>query len=179
MGQSPEIPRCPKCGRFMGIHPGHEWCLVCVTERENRISLVEEALNRAGKKSPEEIAQYTGLPLPEIHRIVTTTQALNYAVDSQSLCRRCGKAPAQRGSPFCFGCRIELYNALQEATHKLANETAARAAQSRARTSASGIRRSLEERRDRERASDLFKALEDKRDQVSTRLLSRRTRHTR
>ena len=117
--------------------------------------LVEDAVYRHEKRTAEEIAEDTGLPLDEVERIVQRSFLLSRSVATQEKCAKCRKELAQPGSTFCIACRLELHEALGLATEELSD----------------GL---VYEPEYPTHPTGLLSAIEQKRDRANTTLVARR-----
>jgi len=113
-------------------------------------------VDRGGQTTLEGIANHTGLPAPLVRRILRNTHLLQEAVDVQEPCQRCGKEPAQAGSDFCLGCRLDLGEEIGEAADALASELSQEEVQPPAGKPVSNVPTGLEEKRRRTSTDALY-----------------------
>ena len=79
---------------------------------------IEDAIRR-GYETAEDIAQFVGASLHDVHRILRESSFLSNAVRDESLCHRCGEAPALPKLEYCARCQKALNSHVQRAVEAL------------------------------------------------------------
>lgn len=117
-----DFGECPVCGKTLTVPRGRKWCPNCAIARERNIALIENAVMNRGVTIVHEIADFTGIEVDEVHRLVRETPALSREVDTGEPCVQCGLELAQKGSQYCLRCRLDLFNTFDEAADLLADK---------------------------------------------------------
>jgi len=100
-------------------------CGTCHDEHIDQMVTVDEAVERRGCETIDEIVAATGLSEGEVMEIVRESSSLRQAVRTNRRCERCQRKGAQPDSPFCLECRIELNDAFGKASEDLKRRVAA------------------------------------------------------
>ncbi|MBN2307586.1 MAG: hypothetical protein JXR94_01365 [Candidatus Hydrogenedentes bacterium] len=124
---APELMKCPSCGKVYAPRAGKYMCAQCAVRRMRIISLVEEAVEKYGKSSPEDVAAFAGVPLHEAKAIINESGFLSSKVNPDLTCVRCKQRPAQPHAEYCLLCRLELNRDLDSARRDLAAKVASNA----------------------------------------------------
>lgn len=114
-----DFQTCPKCGKPLIVPAGRKWCPNCALMRARHVEIIEDAITMRGLSTVEEIALDSGIDFEDVQTLVLETPALRREVDAGAPCMQCGEALAQKGSQYCFTCRIDLFNTLDEAAGDL------------------------------------------------------------
>ena len=141
--------RCRRCRRRAILTPVSRLCAACLDEHLRMTYLVENAVFAGNQRSVEGIAEYAGLPVAEVKRIVKETRVFDTFVRVPRPCARCAARNAEPGSQFCVHCAFELRRLLEQAQGSLAATRAARAQRARAMSPPSGVVAALDEKRER------------------------------
>lgn len=115
------LERCPRCGKVFVARPDKKVCGQCVALEAEVVSLIEEAVNHFGIRSPEEIAQFARVSVSEVERLLKKSDILGEPTGiGQQTCSRCHENTAQPHSDFCLRCRLVLSRELGDAAESLA-----------------------------------------------------------
>lgn len=145
---------CFECGRIFASRAGRRLCTECATRMLDLADLVEDAVEREGKKTISDIATYTGLTENEVRRTLHDMRSLSSKVDLQEKCVRCGREPASSGMDLCMQCRIEMHHLFDQTTRELAGDLPD--LESQARRPVSNIPAMLDRKRARTSVNLLF-----------------------
>jgi hypothetical protein len=119
---------CSRCRKLYAKRAGQDICLECAEKQIDASVSVDEAVDRHGCITLEDIAEKTELPLSQVRKIVKSSSVLRRRVNTGEICERCQEELAQADSPYCFHCRLALKGELDDASEdlqgKIAEETA-------------------------------------------------------
>ena len=144
-----EFKRCPKCGKVFSVLEGKAWCAACTAVRAERLELISEAINEGYGEALDDIARYTGLSIREVADLVEQSESLRRLVALPKRCIKCKEKLAQRGSQFCFPCRLALYGQFASAAAHLAAKMPPKEYQPQIPYRSSGVVTALEQKRAR------------------------------
>jgi len=119
---APDFVRCGKCGKAFLWSGADKYCADCAAKQEEYIELISEAIDEGYGETIEAIAHYTGLPVQQVNDLVEESEVLRKAVHVPKQCVKCKAQPAQRGSQFCFACRLDLYTSFASAVAELSEK---------------------------------------------------------
>lgn len=117
-----ELKHCRECRRLFSGPPSQTVCADCVRIDFDMATAVDQAVDRYGCRTIDEIAEHTGIAKDEVLKIVRRTPVLRDTVVTDIPCRRCTSRSAAPDSQFCVQCRIELNRAFAAATASLMNK---------------------------------------------------------
>ena len=95
-------------------------CARCNTEFLEYGDRVLDAIERHGLRKPEDIAEFTGVPLEKVIELVESSTLLSHEIESERLCAACKERPAQKHADYCFHCRLMLNKAFGDAAKLMA-----------------------------------------------------------
>ncbi|MDZ4859919.1 MAG: hypothetical protein SGI88_13150 [Candidatus Hydrogenedentes bacterium] len=110
-----KLSKCPRCGKIFAETPGKNLCARCNTEFLEYGDRVLDAIEKHGLRKPEEIAEFTGVPLEKVIELVENSTLLSHEIESDRLCAACKERPAQKHADYCFHCRLMLNKAFGDA----------------------------------------------------------------
>jgi len=146
---------CAHCGNLFLHGEGETLCRKCRVELDDSVTLIYDAVDLHGCKTPESIAEATGIPAERVRELIRENQLLRNTIDLSEPCRRCGEASAQTGSEFCLDCRAELNLALGDALQHAMTSLQAHQLSERQKDAAAEIAEKFRRRRERRRARGL------------------------
>lgn len=117
------LKRCRDCGKFFASDDARLYCFDCSMSRLDHEEMVDLAVRSGRARTPEEIAQLTGLGLDEVRAIVHRSNLLSHEINDERLCSFCEERPAQPASRYCLRCRIKLNEELGKAAKEIAERT--------------------------------------------------------
>jgi hypothetical protein len=109
------LTKCPRCGKIFAEKPGKSLCARCNTEFLDYGDRVLDAIERHGLRQPEEIAEFTGVPLDSVIDLVENSALLSHEIEREQKCAACKERPAQKHCNYCLHCRLLLNRAFGEA----------------------------------------------------------------
>lgn len=115
------LTKCPRCGKIFAAQAGKSLCAKCNTEFLDYGDRVLDAIEKHGLRRPEDIAEFTGVPLDKVIDLVESSALLSHEIENNRLCAACKERPAQKHSDYCFHCRLTLNKAFGDAV-KLMSE---------------------------------------------------------
>lgn len=118
---APNLVKCPRCGKIFASKAGKTLCAKCNSEFLDYGDRVLNAIEKHGLRTPEEIAEFTGVPLDSVIDLVENSRLLSHEIDQDRLCASCKERPAQKYCEYCFHCRLTLNRAFGDAA-KLMSE---------------------------------------------------------
>lgn len=121
-----DVRKCRDCGRNYIPIMGEDRCDVCLLQRDRLLTMLEDTINRHGKRTPSELASLTGFSEREVKKTLRSSHMMAHAVESDETCARCNVRNAQQGSSLCFACRLDLHKALGAAAKTLLDDINAR-----------------------------------------------------
>lgn len=112
---APNLAQCPRCRKIFAKQPGKQLCAKCNTEFLDYGDRVLDAIEKRGLRKPQEIAEFTGIPLEKVIELVENSTLLSHQIEDDRLCNVCKERQAQKHSEFCFYCRLTLNKAFGDA----------------------------------------------------------------
>ena len=109
------LTKCPRCGKIFAQQPGKALCARCNSEFLAYGDRVLEAIEKHGLRKPEEIAEFTGVPLDSVIDLVENSAMLSHEIERERVCIACKERLAQKHSDYCFHCRLMLNKAFGDA----------------------------------------------------------------
>jgi hypothetical protein len=109
------LVKCPRCGKIFAEKAGKSLCARCNTEFLDYGDRVLDAIERHGLRQPEEIAEFTGVPLDSVIDLVENSALLSHEIEQERMCAACKERPAQKHCEYCFHCRLLLNKAFGDA----------------------------------------------------------------
>lgn len=146
---------CKDCGLLIAREPGRERCLDCQRVYEARLETVQDAVDRLGNCTIEDLSRETGIDPHEIERVVKSSDSVAPNVVFDELCHRCRTEKPQPGSEFCFDCRMELNKELGKVKGDLADKVRSEEYKPNYPAKATGVYSSVAEKRSRTAASHI------------------------
>lgn len=117
----PNLAKCPRCGKIFSAQAGKTLCAKCNTEFLDYGDRVLDAIEKHGLRQPNEIAEFTGVPLDTVIDLVENSALLSHEIEQERICTACKERLAQKHSDYCFHCRLMLNKAFGDAV-KLMSE---------------------------------------------------------
>lgn len=115
-----KLSKCPRCGKIFAEKRGKSLCAKCNTEFLEYGDLVLDAIEKRGLRKPEEIAEFTGVPLEKVIELVENSTLLSHEIEAERVCAACKERPAQKHADYCFHCRLMLNKAFGDAAKLMA-----------------------------------------------------------
>lgn len=112
---SDKLAKCPRCGKIYAEQPGKTMCARCNTEVLEYEDRILDAIGKRGLRQPEEIAEYTGIPLEAVVELVESSALIGQEIEQERLCVACKERFAQKYCEYCFHCRLSLNKAFGDA----------------------------------------------------------------
>ncbi|NUM56744.1 MAG: hypothetical protein HUU46_24210 [Candidatus Hydrogenedentes bacterium] len=112
---NPNLARCPRCGKIFAAQAGKSLCAKCNTEFLDYGDRVLDAIEKHGLRQPDEIAEFTGVPLDTVIDLVENSTLLSHEIEQERVCAACKERLAQKHSEYCFHCRLMLNKAFGDA----------------------------------------------------------------
>ena len=122
---------CLRCRKVFAKSSDSNVCGECTEVLRRDISVIEKAVERDGRATPEQIAGATRLPVSKIKDLIESAGEIIEPEAPVASCGKCGEKPAQVGSPYCFDCRYDLFHSLGDAAGDLEHLARSTAHQSR------------------------------------------------
>ena len=113
--------KCPRCQKIFAAQPGKALCAKCNTEFIAYGDLVLDAIEKHSLRKPDEIAEFTGVPLEAVNELIESSSLLSHEIADIRMCVGCKERPAQKHAEYCFHCRLTLNKAFSDAV-KLMSE---------------------------------------------------------
>lgn len=104
--------KCSKCSKLFPAEPGEVLCAKCRGIVAEKMELIREAYVQFGRRSAEDIADFTGLQLDEVKPLLASPSGKELLNTAIPVCSLCKTRPAQPRQSFCLYCRLELNKAL-------------------------------------------------------------------
>lgn len=119
-----DLKPCPDCGKVFSPETDGGLCGDCAYENESLTGLIQDAVERHGKKNAKEIARFLSTPLAKVKTAIRSSRLLAHDLGEEDLCKRCNTNLAQRGSEFCLDCRLEVHKSIGAITRDLKENVA-------------------------------------------------------
>jgi len=110
-----DLAKCPRCGKIFAEQAGKTLCARCNSEFLAYGDRVLDAIEKHGLRNPEDIAEFTGVPLDSVIDLVENSALLSHEIEQERVCTACKERLAQKHSEFCFHCRLMLNKAFGDA----------------------------------------------------------------
>ncbi|MBM3290213.1 MAG: hypothetical protein FJY92_08690 [Candidatus Hydrogenedentes bacterium] len=112
---SANLTKCPQCGKIFAAQAGKGLCAKCNSEFLAYGDRVLDAIEKHGLRKPEDIADFTGVPLDTVIDLVENSALLSHEIEQERVCAGCKERLAQKHSEYCFRCRLTLNKAFGDA----------------------------------------------------------------
>ncbi len=110
-----KMRNCAQCGKIFVPEAPEIYCADCTYSNVQIAEMIDDAIEKHGKRSPTEIADFTGLTVGKVKAVIRSSRPRSYDTLVEDLCDRCGKRPRQEASDYCFQCRLDMYRSFSEA----------------------------------------------------------------
>lgn len=120
-----KLTKCPRCKKLFAAKPGKIHCANCTGLRMDYMERIEEALSRWKLKTPEEIANFAGIPLEEVNTLLGDRSLMRdeepQEEEDRPVCKHCRDRAAIDGSAYCRQCYTLLNELLGNAADEMVN----------------------------------------------------------